>query len=150
MPPRLDPFRFRQKTARVRAPLLRAAERGYTLARPLVDAAAGERRKLFLNHRGVYPVVGFNGRAAGCVKPLADSRIWRGDRIVSAESLLNARADFNALLSLNWRNRGSELEAAERKSVGGRTLRNSYRRVPIRLKFRRECRIMTESAARCG
>jgi len=34
------------------------------------------RRKLFINHRGVYPVVGFNGRAARCVKP-QDSRIWR-------------------------------------------------------------------------
>lgn len=82
-------------------------------------------RKLFINHCGVYPVVDFNGHAAGTLRE-SPSRIavsgatHRGDRIVSAETLFNARADFNALLSLSWRNRGSRLEAAERKSVGVR------------------------------
>jgi len=40
-------------------------------ASPAVVRRGSGRRKLFINHRGVYLVVRFNGRTARCVKPLA-------------------------------------------------------------------------------
>lgn len=159
MPPRSDLFRFRQKTARVRAPLLRAvaAERGYT-AGPAVDRRGQQgsgRRKLFINHRGVYSVVGFNGRARQDAR--SPSRIavsgatHRRDRIVSAETLLNARADSNAppipKVGETPRRRTPKLlrgREGERESVGAS--RRALRMFLIGA-FQSACNFV---AARCG